>query len=72
MKFSKHRTCLFDGFLGGVLGFFSSQYFPVFGSFEKFAAPFSPLKMTLLPSHILCGALLGFFIPFILIKEKNK
>lgn len=37
--------------IGGVFGAAASQYFPLLGAFSVFGEPFSPARLSYLPSH---------------------
>lgn len=46
-----------------VVGVFLSQYAPIFaGDWARAAQPWTEYKMTLIPSHVIGGALLGAFV----------
>ncbi|MCF6366595.1 MAG: hypothetical protein L3J35_10380 [Bacteroidales bacterium] len=57
----------------GIIGFFLSQYYPVFGSFiEKLGQPFSPARKGLILGHVISAVIIGFFIPFIIMSLNKK
>lgn len=57
--------------LGAVLGVLASQYFPIFGGFENVGTPWSPARISLVPTHLLVLAVGGGVIGALLGRSMN-
>lgn len=57
------------GIIGVVLGFFLSQYFPVWGGILALGEPFSPARIRLAAGHMIVFGLLGLGSAYLRTKD---
>ena len=57
--------------VGVVVGILVSQYIPIFGGIEKFGEPWSPIRMSLIGSHVFLFAIIGVGAGFYCSRNKQ-
>lgn len=67
------RNIISGALYGGIVGLLFSQYFPVFGDiYKKLADPLTPLRLSLIPIHLLCFMILGGISGYLISRIKKK